>query len=85
MAISSDQFAQSESQIGAIGLAVVTDQAVGIGVTAVPTPITDLSSDSWFLHRFSGTSSTVPDPHQSIPRRRFPNVRLSSPQRKPLE
>ena len=30
-------------------MAVVTDQAAAIGVTAVPTPITDQASDNWFL------------------------------------
>ncbi len=47
----SDQSIASETQIGAIGLAVVSDQAVAIGVTAVPTPLTDLDSDLWFLHQ----------------------------------
>ncbi len=45
---------------GAIGSCVVSDQAVAIGVTAVPTPITDLGSDLWYMHsimfgRFGGT------------------------------
>ncbi len=41
-----------ETQIGAVGFAVVTDQAVAVGVTALPTPITDLASDMFFLHQF---------------------------------
>jgi len=49
--VESNQAAASERQIAAIGLAVVSDQAVAIGITAVPTPITDLGSDLWFLHR----------------------------------
>jgi len=46
----SDQVASGEFQIGAIGMAVVSDQAVAIGVTAVPTPITDMASDLWFAY-----------------------------------
>ena len=48
--VSSDQNAANEEPFGAFGMAVVTDQAAAIGVTAVPTPIADASSDNWFLH-----------------------------------
>jgi len=41
----------SETQIAAIGMAVVSDQAAAAGITAVPTPITELASDLFFLHR----------------------------------
>ena len=47
--VSSDQVAASEEPFGALGMSVVTDQAAAIGVTALPTPITDESSDNWFL------------------------------------
>ena len=47
--VASDQVAASEQPFGAIGMAVVTNQALAIGVTAVPTPITDQASDEWFL------------------------------------
>jgi len=50
MLVHSDQSAASERQIGGYGHAVVSDQAVAIGVTAVPTPITDQASDLWFLY-----------------------------------
>jgi len=50
--ITSDQLAADELQWGALGLAVVSDQAVAIGVTAVPTPATDAGSEFWFLHQF---------------------------------
>ena len=46
--IRSDVDAAAENQIAGIGHAVVSDQAVAIGVTAVPTPLTDLGSDLWF-------------------------------------
>jgi len=53
--VRSDQAAAGESYQSAIGFAVVSDQALAIGVTAVPTPFTDLGSDLWFLwHGISG-------------------------------
>jgi len=51
MMITSDQGAASESSGAAIGICVVSDQASGIGVTAVPTPVTDMGSDLFFLHQ----------------------------------
>ena len=45
----SDQVAATEHQQIAYAAAVVSDQSVGIGVTAVPTPVVDNSSDLWFL------------------------------------
>ncbi len=49
--ILSDQAIASENQLAGIGLCVVSDQASAIGITAVPTPITDLGSDLWFVHQ----------------------------------
>ncbi len=46
----SDQEAASESYAVSYGMAVVSDQASAIGVTAVPTPIVDRGSDLWFLY-----------------------------------
>ena len=51
IAIRSDQAAAVEVQSVAIGKAVVSDQAAAVGVTAVPTPVTDVGSDLWFLHQ----------------------------------
>jgi len=48
--VRSDQGAANEDQVGAIGMAVVSDQAVAIGVTAIPTPVTNMASDLWFLY-----------------------------------
>jgi len=48
----SDQVIASESISAAIGGAVVSDQASAIGVTAVPTPVTDAGSDLFFFHRW---------------------------------
>ena len=46
----SDQVSASELQSVAFGIAVVSEQAAAIGVTAVPTPETDRSSDLWFVY-----------------------------------
>ncbi len=46
----SDQSIATEYFDTAIGGCVVSDQAVAIGVTAVPTPTTDRASDLWFLY-----------------------------------
>ncbi len=50
--VQSDQLAAQEEPFGAIGIAIVSDQAVAIGVTAIPTPYTDATSDLWMLHEF---------------------------------
>ncbi len=50
--LSSDQLIATETQVVAVGLAVVSDQASAIGVSAVPTPVTDLASDAWYLHQW---------------------------------
>ena len=48
----SDQAAAVETQSCALGLAVVSDQAVAVGISAVPTPATDIGSQLWLAHRF---------------------------------
>ena len=47
----SDQTAAAEIQAVNFGVAVVSDQAVAIGITAIPTPTTDAASDSWFVYQ----------------------------------
>ena len=46
----SDQIVGSETPAASFGIAVVSDQAVAIGVTAVPTPVTDRASDLFFVY-----------------------------------
>ncbi len=46
----SDQVASSENYGGNFGIAVVFDQAAAIGVTAIPTPVTDIGSDLFFVY-----------------------------------
>ncbi len=47
--VGSDQAAASERPFGAMGFALVSEQARGIGITAVPQPISDESSDLFFV------------------------------------
>jgi len=58
----SDQAAGIEHQTGAVGMAIVSDQASTIGVTAVPNPIADMGSDLWFFYQLiRGDESEVTD------------------------
>jgi len=54
-----DQLAAGENQLAGLGVAVVSDQALAIGVTAVPTPITDLASDLWLVHQLCYNTTVV--------------------------
>ena len=59
--IHTDQIAATEHIRGAYGAAVVSDQAVAIGVTAVPTPVTDSESDLWFTYQMLQASFDFAD------------------------
>jgi len=59
LTIVTDQTASSESPFGAFGVAVVSNQAVAIGVTAVPTPYADAESDFWMYHQFFAAPMNV--------------------------
>ncbi len=48
--VQSDQQAADEEAFGAMGMAVVSTQAKDVGVTAVPTPISDEGSDLFFVY-----------------------------------
>ena len=48
--IVSDQTTSPEDQTGAFGLCKATDTALGVGVTAVPDPITNVADDVWFVY-----------------------------------
>jgi len=48
--LSSDQISAAEDQEVAYGHCVVSQQAVAIGVTAVPTPVTDSGSDLFYVY-----------------------------------
>ena len=42
----------SEGYHCAIGVAVVTSDAIAVGITAVPDPVADAGWDGWLYHRF---------------------------------
>ena len=46
---STDQNAQSETQVGAFGLILVTDLAAAAGAASIPGPVTDRADDGWFV------------------------------------
>ncbi len=50
--VASDQMVASETPTGAIGMLIASDPAVAVGVGSLPTPITDLDSELWFMHQF---------------------------------
>ena len=62
--IQSDQSAAAELQSASVGMAIVSDQAVAIGVSAVPTPITDMGSDAWFMYETLMSSTGAGDTDQ---------------------
>ncbi len=47
----SDQAAAVENQSMALGMAVVSEEAAGVGITAVPLPITNMGSSLFFMHQ----------------------------------
>ncbi len=56
----SDQQAATEEPFGAVGMMVVSDKAAALGVTALPSPILQESSDEWFVYgAFAATAGTV--------------------------
>jgi len=44
--------APGDGFFGAIGMAIVTVAAATIGITAIPTPLTEAGWDGWFVHRY---------------------------------
>ena len=59
LSIASDQTGASEEQIGAMGMILVTDSAVAIGVTAMPDPVVDADDDGWFLYQSFSQQSAL--------------------------
>ncbi len=49
LAFRSDQIAQTEDQIGALGIAVVSEQARAAGAASIPGPQTDSDWDGWYF------------------------------------
>ncbi len=51
LSLKSDQTGVTEAFDASYGVAVVSDQSVAIGITAIPTPMTDMGSDLWLFHQ----------------------------------
>ena len=49
IAVSSDQLAAIEEQVGAFGLMKVNNIALAAGAASIPGPVTDDSDDAWFV------------------------------------
>ena len=54
--VKTDQFAASEDQVGALGMAVVNTTASTLGATGVPGPMTDPSSELWYVYEMFGNT-----------------------------
>ncbi len=52
ISVLSDQIITSEEPFGAIGMCIVSDQAAAVGISSIPTPMTEAESDLWFVHEF---------------------------------
>ena len=52
-----DNASGSESQLGAFGIGVVSEQASSVGITAVPHPGTDAGWGGWLYHSYWFSSS----------------------------
>jgi len=52
IAYGTDQEAVDEVYLGAFGMAVVSEQAASVGITAVPHPATDAAWDGWLYHTY---------------------------------
>ena len=55
---------------GAFGIGIVTAQAFGVGISAVPTPVTEVEWEGWLWHQFfsihAPTAAQVSDNRQVI-------------------
>ena len=56
--VKSDQSGATETPFGAVGQCVVSDQALAVGVSAVPAPITDKDSDLFMMHQYFAVGLT---------------------------
>ena len=44
---------------GAVGICVVNENAAGVGITAVPHPITDVAWDGWLWYQFFSVKASI--------------------------
>ncbi len=53
----SDQTANTELYHAAWGMAIISNEAAAVGITAMPTPFTEMGSDLWFVfEQLAGTN-----------------------------
>jgi len=52
----SDQIGANEDIMGAVGIGIVSAQAVSVGITAVPHPDTDSGWNGWLWHSYFASS-----------------------------
>ena len=50
--VTSDQIAASEDPFGAIGMGIVSAEALTAGAASIPAPYSNAAWDGWFLHRY---------------------------------
>ncbi len=50
MQVASDQVGVTESYMAHLAIAIVSDQALAVGITALPRPVSDAASDLWFVY-----------------------------------
>ncbi len=63
----SDQAAAIETQIGSVGLIVVTDLAIAAGAASIPGPSTNVEDDQWFCHQlFANKNQVAADPRPAF-------------------
>ena len=56
--VSSDNAAASETQVGAVGMIIVTDDAFAVGITAIPDPVASVFDDGWFMFQSFAQKTT---------------------------
>ncbi len=68
LGVGSDQTAAPETVIGAVGMCLVTDTALAVGVSSLPDPVTDVQDDIWFMYQafvqkfeFESATGTTPN------------------------
>ena len=49
ISVGSDQSVAIENQLGAVGLVVINDVALTLGITAIPDPVSNDDDDGWFV------------------------------------
>jgi len=56
-----DQAASAENAFGALGMAIVSEQAAVAGAASIPDPYSDALWDGWFVHQYFSHSIILAD------------------------